>query len=496
MTIPGIKFRGSGGNRWITPQLHESLFRLGLGSFSGGTVNESTVVTGVGSILATSLTLSSFQVPANAAHAALIVCVSTRDVGDGVTVTGVTWNSHALTELIEAVHADGHTASMHRWNIVAGDLGATSNIVVTFSAASFSSLACAYVIENVSTDAPEDEGVATVSNVATVAIPLSLAATNDLVLDWFTHVYAVPVDPSPSGTGQTEIAGAQATDGGDMRGEGSKISASVAGSTTMSWAGLDATTSATVQIALAFKKYVFVPPTQPVTAKLAVGYDFSGIDSTVTVTGQGISNVTDSSGNSNAGVQATDNNRLVYDGTMVNGRFVGVQNTLIRFLSFPASITNWTGNGQPNYHVLCVVQITTWTNNAKVWTFETGGAAPRNALWLSTTGGTRFQARFPTDVPGSTTVLSTETALATDTTYLVEQYVNGSGGAALTVNGGTPATSTSQESTGESLTVRRVGNSSASAPMKICAVYIFNDVLTAGELADWRTFLKYRWGYV
>lgn len=493
MTFPGIKFRGA--NRWITPQMHEMLFRRSGGAaFSGGTVTESTVRTGVGTFLATSITLTNFQVTSDVVNAQLIACVSTRDSGLGTTTTGVTWNGHALTEIIEGVHPGGlHTASIHRWIITAGDLGATSNIVAIFSDTTSSSLICAYVVQNVSTDLPEDEGVATVSNVATVSIPLTLASTNDLVLDWFTHVYAVPVNPSPTGTGQLEIAGAQADDAAGLRGEGSRISSSVSGSTTMSWSGLDTTSSSTVQVALAFKP--FFAPTQPVTAKLAVGYDFSGIDSVITVTGAGISNVTDSSGNSNAGTQATDARRLLYGSTTINGRLAADSNADVnKNVTLPSSITNYTNNGQPPFHFLIVFVAGTWAT-ANIFGFQNAGSAPRSAFRLSTSGGNRVEGRVPIAGPGANTILSTQTTLTTGTTYLAELSVDGGGAASLIVNEGTAATSTSATS-GESLSRRFVGDLGGGGNVKYGAVYIFNDALTAPELASWRTFLKYRWGYV
>lgn len=236
--------------------------------------------------------------------------------------------------------------------------------------------------------------------------------------------------------------------------------------------------------------------TQPVTAKLVLGWDFSGIDSTVTVTGAGISNVTDSSGNSNAGTQTTDSRRMAYGSATINGRLAAdTAADATKHLILPASITGWTNNGQPPFHMLCVFQVATWTNGRDVLAFKTAGNSPRSGLRLSTSGGNRVEARVPTAAPSSNTILSSQTALATNTTYLAELSVDSGGAASLIVNEGTAATSTSASS-GESLTVRRLGDLTASADMKVGAAYLFNDALTAGELSAWRAFLKQRWGYV
>jgi len=239
-----------------------------------------------------------------------------------------------------------------------------------------------------------------------------------------------------------------------------------------------------------------VPPSQPVTSKLVLGWDFSGNESTVTVTGAGVSNVTDSSGNGNAGTQTVDARRMTYGVLTVNSKLVAsTAADVVKHVIVPATITGWAANGQPPFHMLCLFQAATWTNAREVFLFKTAGAAPRFGLRLSTSGGTRVEARVPTAVPGSNTILSSQTALAVDTTYLAELSVDSGGTASLIVNEGTAATSTSASS-GEALSVRRLGDLTAAADMKVGGAYLFNDALTAPELALWRTFLKARWGYV
>lgn len=238
------------------------------------------------------------------------------------------------------------------------------------------------------------------------------------------------------------------------------------------------------------------PLTQPVTAKLAVGYDFSGIDSTVTVTGSGISLVTDSSGNGNDGTQSNDARRLLYGSATINGRLAADTGANINaFVTLPASLTNYTANGQPPFHFLLVFQATAWAAS-NLFTFQNNGGAPRAGFRLSTSGGNRVEARVPVSAgPSSLTLLSPQTTLTTATTYLAELFVDGSGNASLIVNEGTAATGAST-STGESLTRRFVGDFGAAANAKLGAAYIFNDALTVGELTNWRAFLKQRWGYV
>src|SRR5687767_1999522 len=123
------------------------------------------------------------------------------------------------------------------------------------------------------------------------------------------------------------------------------------------------------------------PPTQPVTAKLVLGWDFSGNESTITVTGAGISNVTDSSGNSNAGTQTTDSRRMAHGSAMINGNLAADSaGDVTKHVIIPASITGWANNGQPPFHMLCLFSITTWTTGRDVLSFKTAGSSPRTAL--------------------------------------------------------------------------------------------------------------------
>lgn len=235
--------------------------------------------------------------------------------------------------------------------------------------------------------------------------------------------------------------------------------------------------------------------TQPVTAKQVIGYDFSTLNSTVTITGVGISDVSDSSGNANSATQATDARRLLHGSATINGRLVASSGAdVAKHLTMPASITGWANNGQPPVHILCLFQVLTWTTNRQLMSFQNGGGSPRLALRLSTTGGNRIEARTPTAVPGSTATLSTETTLTINTTYLAELSIDSGGNAALIINEGTPATTTSASSA-EALTIRRVYDLAAAPDALMGAIYIFSDALTGPELASWRAFLKQRWAY-
>lgn len=236
-------------------------------------------------------------------------------------------------------------------------------------------------------------------------------------------------------------------------------------------------------------------PTQPITSKLILGWDFSGINSTVTVTGQGISGVTDTSGNGNAGTQTTDSRRCLYGTDTINGKLIADSGDA-RSVNMPADVAGWTHDGMPPLHSLCIVRIETFTNGDYIWHFSTAGNAPRCSLRLSTSGGTRFEARLPITGPSATIILSTETAIATGTTYLVEVSGAIGGAGSLVVNEGTAATGGTLADTAEALSVRRLFDVTSPADAWCGALYLFNDVLTGGELAEWRTFLKDRWGYV
>jgi hypothetical protein len=235
--------------------------------------------------------------------------------------------------------------------------------------------------------------------------------------------------------------------------------------------------------------------TQPSTSKLVLGYDFSGGDSVVTVTGSGVSNVTDSSGRSNAGVQATDSRRYAYGTATINGRLAADNNSnSTACINIPATVTGWTNNGQPPFHFLVLFSANAWAVT-NLFGFQNNGGALRSGFRLGTTGGTRVEGRVPTVGPGNNTIQSNQTALATGTTYLAELAVDSGGAASLIVNEGTATTSTSASSS-ESLSLRFVGSASASSNVKYGAVYVFNDKLDSTEIAAWRAFLKQRWGYV
>jgi len=493
-----VKFRG--WDRWLAPQFHESVFRRvgGEAVFAGATLDLTTVRTQVGSAHAASITITAFNVPSDVLNACIMVGISATDAGTGASVNVVTWNGHNLLALANGTHANGNSANLYQWPIVAGDLGDTSDIVCTFDSGDvLACVMCAYIIENVDTTAIDVSDEASNANSATIALPLTTTVPNDLIVDWLTHVYsgAAP-DPAATGTNQTEIAGSQVTDSTALIGVGSMIPKASAGVTSVNWGSLDATSSSSVQVAVALKPMIFVPPTQPVTAKLVIGYDFSGIDSTITIAGVGISNITDSSGNANSATQTTDSRRLLHGSATINTRLAADTNAdLTKNVNMPASITGWAANGQPPLHILCVFQVKTWTTARQIVSFQNTGAAPRVALRLSTSGGTRIEMRTPTAVPGTTVTLSTETALAINTTYLAELGIDGAGNASLIINEGTAATAAAAAS-GESLTIRRVGDQTVAFDGLIACCYIFNDALTAGELTSWRTFLKYRWGYV
>ncbi len=495
MIRPGVKFRV--GDRWIIPQLHELLFRKGGPSQAQVVAGSAQSNGGVG---VGSLTLSGYTTPVSARNnPVLLVFVDVVQAGNAG-VTSVTWNSQSLTE-VATITAASTNSSCSLFYLQDPALNTTSDIVADFDAASVSfAVISAVLVEGADESGPVTTDDSTATNTDTSSVGFTTAQDGSLLVDYLSVSYN-GATPSPFVSGaNTEIpdsaAGADDGLGNGLVGIGSQIEAATAGAYTLDWEGLSSISNEVVHVGVEIAAFGSgSDPTQPVTSKLVVGYDFSGIDSTVTVTGVGVSDVTDSSGNGNAGTQPTDSRRLLYGSATINGELAGDSaGDTTKSIVLPASITGWTGETQPPMHILLVCQVTTWTNGRSLFSFQTGGGAPRTAIRLSTSGGNRFEMRSPTSAPGSTTTLSTETSLTTGTTYLVEIGMDSSN-ASLTVNEGTPATAACA-STGESLTNRRVFDLTNSADAVVGAFYVFNDQLTSGELAEWRTFLKARWGYV
>lgn len=488
MTMPGRKAHGAGmQQRFVNPQWSEAVFRLGTASTPGP--NLSTVMTAEATTAGT-LTIPSYV---NSVAGVLIVCIGAANAIGASTVASVSWNSRSLSQA-GTITGGGHsTAAL--WYLLAADLGATSDIVITFSATVDDARACAYTVQGVLSQAPEssDDNTADVGSgsISSTIGPLTRAA---VVLDSLYNIGGL--DPAATASGQTEIAGAQLAGVASVITSSWATGPSPAATQHMDWSGLTAGNT-TTQVLVSFATRVPDTLTQPATSSLKLGWDFSNIDSVVTVTGAGISNVTDSSGNSNSGTQTTDARRPLWGSAMINGKLAADNgNAVARHLILPATITGLTGNGQPPFHILLVCSVNTWTNATTLLSFETAGSSPRTAIRLSTSGGTRIEARLPNATPGATVILSNQTALATGTTYLVEVYSDGSGNGSIIVNEGTATTTAVTASSGESLSTRRMFHLTASTNGYIGAVYIFNAKLSAGELTDWRAFLKQRWGYV
>lgn len=497
MIRPGVKFRV--GDRWIIPQLHESLFRPGEGGGSGPAVVAGSAVSNSAQNAGT-LTIASYATPASMRTAAALLVfvdvVQTANAG----VTSVTWNSQSLTE-VATITAASTNSSCSLFYLQDPALNTTSDIVADFDAASVSfAVISAVLVEGADESGPVTTDDSTATNTDTSSVGFTTSEAGALLLDYLSVFFAGST-PAPTADGpNAEIPdSSQSVDdglGNGLLGIGSSIETGAAGAYTLGWSGLSSIANEVVHLGVEIAPYDATPdPTQPVTAKLVLGYDFSGNDSVVTVTGVGISLVTDSSGNANDGSQATDSRRLLYGSATINGELAGDSAAdTTKNIGLPASITGWAANGQPPLHILLVCQVTTWTTGRSLVSFQTGGGAPRVAIRLSTSGGNRFEMRSPTAVPGSSTTLSTETTLTTATTYLVELGIDAST-ASLTVNEGTPATVAAAPS-GEALSNRRLFDLSVSADAKVGALYIFNDALSGAELAEWRTFLKARWGYV
>ncbi len=492
MTHPGVKFRG--GDRWLTPQPHEFVFRAvgGEEPVSPPTVVESTAA-GVSDDLVDTLTIPDFEVPLGQRATRVIVVGTTaqNEFGSGA-VDSITWNSRSFT--LAGTYTGLAANTLQLWYLLAADEGVTDDIVITYDEVVSIPSAHAYLIEGAANEAPEavdDNEV--VAGGGTISSSVTTGTLSALVTDAMFNM--ATNNPAAAAAGQTEIAGAEEI------GAASALSASWAlgptppGSRAMDWSNLGAGNN-TVQLMASWKPGAGgSAPTQPVTAKLVLGWDFSGADSVVTVTGQGISDVTDSSGNGNAGVQNTDASRPLYGGDNINGELIA-DSADARFLVIPGDVAGWTSDFMPPYHMLIVCSLQAVVNNDYLLAILNAGAAPRAAIRVAVSGGNRIRAYFPASGPASVNVLSTETAIATGTTYLIETSVDGSGNASLTINEGTPATVSGAADSGEALTLRRLFDSTSPADAFVGGVYLFNDVLTGPELAEWRTFLKARWGYV
>jgi hypothetical protein len=216
----------------------------------------------------------------------------------------------------------------------------------------------------------------------------------------------------------------------------------------------------------------------------------------VTVTGQGISSITDSSGNGNTATQTSDTRRMLYGASTLNGKLVANTNNETRFLDLPSDFAGWTTDAQPPHSALAVVRLNSYGANLSLFEWNNSAQSQRFSLRTVSSGGSRFQFRTPAASSGIVTVLSTETTIASGVTYLLEGYAAGGGGAfSLTINEGTPATGTGSAVSGETFTVQRISSLNSPPNALIACVYFFNAVLSGPERTEWRAFLKSRWGY-
>lgn len=492
MIHPGVKFRG--GDRWLTPQPHEFVFR----AVGGGepllppAVVDSTAATDSDDIVDT-LTIADFEVPLELRETRVIVVATSalNEFGSGG-VDSISWNARAFT--LAGTYTSLSSVTIELWYLLAADEGVTDDIVITFDEEVGTAMAHAYVIEGAANEAPEavdDNEVAAGGGSITSSVTTSTESA--LVTDAMSNSAAS--DPAAGSAGQTEIAGAQVLGATASLVASQALGPTPVGAREMSWTNLSAGNN-TVHLLASWKPSPgATPPSQPVTAKLVLGWDFSGIDSTVTVTGQGISSVTDSSGNGNNGVQSTDASRPLYGAATINGE-LAADSADARFLVVPADLAGWVSDLMPPYHILLVCSLQAVVNNDYLLSLLNASAAPRAALRVAVSGGDRIRAYAPAVGPNSVNVLSTETTITTGVTYLIESTCSSGGTLSLTINEGTPATTGGGADSGEALTLRRLFDATAPADAFVGALYLFNDALTGPELAQWRTFLKARWGYV
>lgn len=480
--IPGKKFRGGAGNRWLNPQLHERVFRVGAEPEEPLPQPVTSTVRVNVSGLTTTNTITDFAVPGGGPYA-IIACWSS-ETASVPSISGVTWNSRSFT--LAAAEQDGSSIQrVEMWYLLNADPGVTSDLTVTYSSSDVTGL-IAYCVQGIMQEAPEATATqATGSKPITTSI--GTHAGGALILDAVTE--ATGSTSTPTETDQILIAQQQISS--DSVSSSSRLAGPV-GTYSMGWDFASASVR-NVHVLAAWRP---VDNPQPLNSKFVLGYDFSGIDSTVTVVGSGIDTVTDSSGNGNHGTQTTDARRLLHGAAMINGRTVADSGgSSSRHLILPASITGFTQEGQPPFHLIAVVRVRTWTSATDICHFLTGGGSLRTAIRLSTSSGNRIQAIFPASGAGSVAVLSAGTALATSTTYIVEAVADASNNGVVFVNDGTPGFNLGGVAdSGEALPTRRLYGLSSAFDGEVAAFYLFNADLSPSERTEWTTFLAQRWG--
>jgi hypothetical protein len=225
----------------------------------------------------------------------------------------------------------------------------------------------------------------------------------------------------------------------------------------------------------------------PITAKHVLGYDFSGVNSTVAVTGAGVSSITDASGRGNTGTQGTDANRPALD-TINSLQAALLDNDA--FVSIPIPVSGLAATGMPPYHILAVVRVASVAAAIELLRIRVGGTVRMSILINS---ARTISLRYANGAASSALITSVGT-LTLNTTHLIEAFTDGSGNASILASGVAEVTGLGAASSGDVMTLGEVGDTATTAAYRIGELHIFNDKLTAGELSNWQTYLN-RWGY-
>lgn len=215
------------------------------------------------------------------------------------------------------------------------------------------------------------------------------------------------------------------------------------------------------------------------------GWDFSGRYSTITVTGSGVSAITDASGNSRDGTQTTDSARPPYGSRVVNGLLVGnLENDQVQV---PQSVYELLDG--PPYTVFCVALFdSVGVNFATRLSRVTGGTVSGNAMLINT--GPVLQHIYPRDATiGS---INHGTVPVANKIYLLESSMDASGNVSFNVNNGTAVTASNGGNNGGGA-AGNIGSTTGSDGAAI-ETHIFNTVLSEADRVLWRNYLN-RWGW-
>lgn len=228
----------------------------------------------------------------------------------------------------------------------------------------------------------------------------------------------------------------------------------------------------------------------PVTAGHVGGWDFSGINSQVTVTGAGIFSISGASGNGNAFSQGNDANKPQYNTRTVNGLDVAEYPS-----AFPTGATligpnqaawdGWANVGDGPYTLIQVCVMDVVTNGKRIGLIFNNGVTFTDLL----INGTSWSHSYVSTGP-ATTQLDHSVAVAGELALLVATN-DGAGNITFNVNNGTPVMASDGVDSGRDSNSNALGSSNPDG--LLCEAHVFDVALGVAELANWREYLG-RWG--